>query len=188
MRSPRRIPQESSRTAWSRDSERAVRVQRPSVNDRKRPKHILRRSVVALLAALALAASGCGDDDDAPATSGETGAQPDAVSEDFQPDALADVPVPSAAQAINAPTEQDGVVAQSYEIPGRTPAQVLDEFTVDLADAGWTLAVEPEPVGSTGVNGEWTKDGEVLEISATPFNANNGDAVVTQFSLVLRTG
>lgn len=157
------------------------------MNDRTRPKHILRRSGLALAAALSLAAVGCGDDDGTAAT-GATGAQPDAVSDEFRSDALADIPVPSAAQAINAPTENDGAVAQSYEIPGRTPAQVLDEFTTDLAGAGWTLAVEPEEVGATGVNGEWTKDGEVLEISATPFNANDGDAVVTQFSLVLRSG
>ena len=148
--------------------------------------HTLRRTGLALVVALSLAAVGCGDDDGSGGTAA-TGAQPDAVSEEFRPDALADIPIPGAAQAVNAPTDEDGVVAQSYEIPGRTPAQVLDEFTVDLAEAGWTLAVEPEQVGATGVNGEWTKDGEVLEISATPFNANNGDAVVTQFSLVLRT-
>ena len=136
-----------------------------------------------MAAVLSLAALGCGED-----ATDTTGAQPDAVSEEFQPDALAAIPVPGAAEPINAPTEEDGIVAQSYEIPGRTPAQVLDEFTTGLADAGWTLAVEPEEVGSTGVNGEWTKDGDVLEISATPFEANNGDAVVTQFSLVLRTG
>ncbi|MDE0804090.1 MAG: hypothetical protein OSA99_12290 [Acidimicrobiales bacterium] len=154
------------------------------MNDRTRPKYALRRSGLALAAALSLTAIGCGDDDGTAAT----GAQPDAVSGEFQSDALADIPIPGAAQAINAPSENDGAVAQSYEIPGRTPAQVLDEFTTDLAGAGWTLAVEPEQVGTTGVNGEWTKDGEVLEISATPFNANDGDAVVTQFSLVLRSG
>lgn len=154
--------------------------------NRSRTTHALRRSGLVFAAALSLAALGCGDDDGGGTAA--TGAQPDAVSEEFRPDALADIPVPGAAEAVNAPTDEDGMVAQSYEIPGRTPAQVLDEFTVDLAEAGWTLAVEPEQVGSTGVNGEWTKDGEVLEISATPFNANNGDAVVTQFSLVLRTG
>ena len=152
--------------------------------DRRRTTLTIRRSGIVFVAALSLAALGCGDD----GATDTTGAQPDAVSEEFQPDALAAIPVPSAAEAVNAPTEEDGIVAQSYEIPGRTPAQVMDELTIDLADAGWTLAVEPEQVGSTGVNGEWTKDGDVLEVSATPFEANNGDAVVTQFSLVLRTG
>lgn len=125
----------------------------------------------------------CGDDD-----VDTTGAQPDAVSEDFQPDALAAVPVLGAAQAINAPTEKDGAVAQTYEIPGRTPEQVLQDFEELLAEDGWTLSFGPEQVGTTGFNGEWTKDGDVLEVSATPFEAQDDSAVLTQFSLVLRTG
>ncbi len=132
---------------------------------------------------LSLTAVACGDDDVDP-----TGAQPDAVSEDFQPDALAAVPIPGAAQAINAPTEKDGAVAQSYEIPGRTPEQVLEDFESLLADDGWTLALGPEQVGTTGYNGEWTKGGDVLEVSATPFEAEDESAVLTQFSLVFRTG
>lgn len=147
-------------------------------------RHRTTRRTAALIgaAALSLAAFACGED-----STDTTGAQPDAVSEDFQPDAIAGVPVPGAAEAINAPTEKDGSVAQSYEIPGRTPQQVLEEFESLLADDGWTLANGPEQVGATGYNGEWLKDGDVLEISATPFEAGTDDAVVTQFSLVLRT-
>ena len=138
----------------------------------------------ALLAGdLSISLVACGDD----YAVDSTGAQPDAVSEDFQPDALAAIPVLGASQAINAPTEKDGAVAQSYEIPGRTPEQVLEEFETSLDADGWTLSLGPEAVGN-GYNGEWTKDGDILEVSATPFEAEDESAVLTQFSLVLRTG
>lgn len=131
----------------------------------------------------AAAGLGCGGDDAEPDT---RGAQPNAVGEDFGSDALAGIPLPVEADPVSAPSVTDGVVAQSFTTPG-TPRDVMREFEAALPEDGWEPAEGPRETGA-GFRAEWLRDGEVLEVSTTPFEASSdGEGAVTQFSLVLRT-
>lgn len=143
-----------------------------------RPRHV----GVALAVVVILAFAGCGGDD--PPPDADQGAVPDVADTGFAPDAFDDVTIPAGATPVNAATEEDGVVAQTYEITGRSPEQVLSDFAASLPGEGWDVAMPPEPSGTQGWRGEWVRDDEVLTISAAPFDPADG-ARVSQFSLVL---
>lgn len=144
-----------------------------------------RASVVAGVLAVALL-GGCGDDD-VPEEGVE--AQPAADEATFVAGDFGDIPLPPLAEPAGERSEIDGVVAQSYFVRNRTPADVLEFYVEQLAERGFEIVVPPD--GSRdNRRGTWLVDGRELLVSATPApTAEGGEVerseVVTQLSLEL---
>jgi hypothetical protein len=120
----------------------------------------------------------CGDDD-------PPDAQPATDGTAFVGGGFDDLPLFRAATQIQRPTEKDGVVAASYETETARPDQVIVFSRERLAELGWTEVAPPSEVGLDVWRGDWSKDGRLLEVSASPLSRNEGDATHTQFDLVL---
>lgn len=98
---------------------------------------------------LAVALVGCGDTDGS-----DAGPSPDVAGTGLAPDDLGAIPRPGQAEPVNAATEQGGAIAQTFELPGQQPQQILATFAELLTDAGWTETRAPEPYGTEGWRGE----------------------------------
>lgn len=145
-----------------------------------RPPTALRS--VLLTAALVLA-SACGGDDGS-----DEGAQPAPDATTFEQGGFDDLPRHPRSEAVGTRTETGGNVAQSFEVTGATPEQVLRFYEDALPPLGWLpLSDSGIDISDRAAHGQWTREGELLVVSASsaPTLEDEGNEAVTQYSLSL---
>jgi len=137
-------------------------------------------TLVSVLLTLLVLAVGCG---------GGTQAddQPAAVDGSLAPGQFEAIPKPDAAQPFDDPVAGADSTIQSFRVTGLTPPQVLSFYDIQMPRAGWEPATPPSQVGAEEWRGEWTRQNEILQVSATPDTDDGDDDVVSQLDLVLRT-
>lgn len=118
---------------------------------------------LALGAALLVGVAACGDDDGSAVSEDVRGAQPAPRSTELEPGVFDQLPRFPGSEAISERSEEDGVVAQSFEVAGQLPDTILDFYETSLV--GW----EPlgrEQLGAASERGRWRQGAMVLTVSA----------------------
>jgi hypothetical protein len=152
----------------------APATRRPAA--RRRPL----RALGALAVAGALALSACGDDDD----DADPG-QP-VASGGFDAGAMADVPVPDAAQASGAASTSGSTTTQSYLVDGVDPQQLITTYQQLATTAGWTVQTAPAQ-SDTDWSMTLTKDSDTLQVTTAPAG-DEDQSDQTELSLQLTAG
>jgi hypothetical protein len=153
--------------------------------------HTSRRSLAILasfLVAVTLVAAACSSGDDPGFDQAET----DAVGEG-QPfgGRFEDLPLPPRSDPLGTRSEQDGLVARSYQVEGSAAVDVMEFYRSALPDLGYEVLMEPRRSGTSTIQAEWTKGDLDLRVTATDATGLGGDtnptgSVMTQYSLTLR--
>jgi hypothetical protein len=144
---------------------------------RSRPARL---AAVGSVAALGLAAVGCGRADtstpDQPAS-----ADGALVAGDF-----AALPKPDGAFPLGDPSVGGRTTVQSFKVPGSTPDEIFDYMDGRLQGDGWESAGGLTSVGDGDWQAFWIRQTETLEISLSP-DTDDGGTVTTQLDLLLTT-
>lgn len=142
-----------------------------------------------LLTAAALAGvflAGCGGDGDGTAAGGPE-AQPAPGVTTFQEGDFEGIPLPGLSTPVSERVEEDGVVAQSFEVRN-TPSEELLEYYED-ALSEYEVVEPPEELGVGTYRGRWLFEGRELTVvaqTAETLEDNPGaPEVITQLSLSL---
>ena len=146
----------------------------------RRPR--LRLAILVTAAVLVVAC--CGGDD--AGTGAEAQPAPDATA--FEGGAFDELPRHPRSDAVGERTDKDGTTAQSFEVTGATPEQVLRFYEESLPPLGWLpLSDSAIDVSERAARGQWVREGQLLVVSASnaPTLDDAGDEVVTQYSLSL---
>jgi hypothetical protein len=128
----------------------------------------------------ALAAGACSNPDET---------QPVPGASVFGEGDFSDIPVLPASDQIGDRSEKDGVVTASWRARNYTAERVLQWYREELVSTRWSVRTEPYEVADGVWQGEWQRDGRLLEVVAD--NATNlGDEsdfveYTSQFSLIL---
>ena len=150
--------------------------------------HVRRRVVASASAVVALAVlAGCGDGDSDGESPRTPEAQPAPGVTSFQEGDFEGIPLPSTATPVNERTEEDGVVAQSYEVRNATPEALMAFYADALAE--YDVLEEPEEIGVGTRRGRWEYEERRLTVvaqTAETLEDNPGaPEVLTQLSLSL---
>lgn len=136
------------------------------------------------LLALGLVAGACGDDEP-----GDAVPSPEATT--FTEGEFEDIPLPPRADPIADVTESDdGVLTGSWEVRGSTPEQVLGFYETELQANGWTVNSGPLEQAQGVWRGDWTREGQLVEVVADRVTGLNedpedGSEQPTQLNLLL---
>jgi hypothetical protein len=136
------------------------------------------------VALLVLAVTACGASGDE-----ENEAQPERGG-GFVQGEFDDIPRHPGSDQIQAATETDEVVTASYVVETAQPRTVLRFYDQTLPNEGWTTTEAPVEAGRDVWRGTWRRDGDRLEVSASPAEGleDGNFANPTQYSLVLHSG
>lgn len=77
----------------------------------------------------------------------------------------------------------DGTFAESFTVPGATPATILQYFVDVLPRDGWTAVSAPTADGTVSRRGVWQRSHRRLVVSSAP--APTAGATASQYSFVL---
>lgn len=144
-----------------------------------RPRSLAAPVVVWLMMLLAVACS---------SSSGNSEAQPQQGG-DFVHGAFDDIPRHPGSEPLQSPEESGDVVTGSFVVETAQPRTVLEFYDGTLDADGWANTEAPAEVGRDIWRGEWLREGDRLEVSASPADQIEGGAFEnpTQYSLVLHT-
>lgn len=146
-----------------------------------RGRRLNRLTLVMGVAALAIGGA-CGGDPEPPQ------AQPSPDVTTFESGTLGSLPLHPRSEPVGAPSTEDGSSTRSYLTVGADPRTVLSFYEAELPAQGWNAVGPVEDIGTESFIGRWTKDGELLTVSATRAQGVEGsspasDEVKTQYSL-----
>jgi hypothetical protein len=131
--------------------------------------------VVALVALPA-----CGSDNGGPPLAGPNPVPGAALA----PADFANLPKPGNARPLDAPVETESSIAQSFDVDGMAPAEVIRFYDEALASDGW-LPVRREVVRQSGTRAYWERGNDHLEVTAF-VEEGITSAEPTQLDLLLR--
>jgi hypothetical protein len=130
-----------------------------------------------LVAVCAAVPIGCDDD--------QTPARANPVSPaGFAPGDFVNLPKPGSAQPLDAPSESEASITQSFMVTGLGPRGVIEFYARELPSDGWILR-RVENSGRTTLRGRWKRGDQLLEVAAFATDGVEG-AGPSQLDLVLR--
>ncbi len=135
-----------------------------------------------IAAVLLVGASGAGLAACAGGSNGE-GSRPAGQDAALVPDDFAALPRPEGALPFGDPTVDGATTAQSFQVTGSGPEQLLAFYENALGAAGWEPSAPAAEVGDGDWRGSWARDDETLTVSAGPATGVGG--VSSQLDLVL---
>ena len=143
----------------------------------------IRRGLVVAIGLLAVVPAGCAS------RGADQAAQPAPGVTTFEQGRFDNLPQYPRSEPLGPRTEERGVVARSYKVPGASPEQVLD-FYRNALQARWSMVAPVEKLGVGTFRADWVNDDHRLRVTATQEGdvLSQDDAsktVVAQYSLTL---
>ena len=136
------------------------------------------RFAVALLTLAALSLAACSTD-----SAGQAD-EPSAPDGTLVAGEFTGLPKPADAKPLGDPAIHGLTIAQSFQVDGWTPQQVLDFYASHLPRRGWEQSTRAAETGHGDWRGRWARSSELLDVSASVDGGHGG--TVSQLDLVLR--